>query len=109
MSMSMSMRVRSSTVSIRPYQYECTRNHQNSEVKRAWASLVLGWGTTREPLVLYAFFILFYFASHVHVHMHVQCRYISDSMTLLAAADREDNILLHIHLLFLGLMTVLVS
>ena len=40
--------------SIRPYQYECTRNHQNSEVKRAWACLVLGWGTTREQQVLYA-------------------------------------------------------
>src|SRR3954469_22520992 len=48
--------VRGSTVSIRPYQYECTRNHQNSEVKRAWACLVLGWGTTREQQVLYAIF-----------------------------------------------------
>ena len=43
-------------LSIRPYQYECSRNHQNSEVKRAWACLVLGWGTTREQQVLYAFF-----------------------------------------------------
>ena len=33
---------------IRSYQLEYTASHQNCEVKRAWAYLVLRWGTTWE-------------------------------------------------------------
>ena len=33
---------------IRSYQLNCTASHQNCEVKRAWANLVLRWGTTWE-------------------------------------------------------------
>lgn len=37
---------------LRSYHHESTRSHQNSEVKRGWARLVLGWGITWEPRVL---------------------------------------------------------
>ena len=33
-----------------------TGSHQNSAVKRAWASVVLGWVTSWEVLVLHPFF-----------------------------------------------------
>ena len=40
---------------IRPYYLESTASRPISEVKRGQASLVLRWGTTWEPLVLYSF------------------------------------------------------
>src|SRR6185436_17809718 len=36
-----------------------TGSHQNSEVKRAWARVVLGWVTSWEVLVLHSFFFDF--------------------------------------------------
>src|SRR6185312_1436717 len=36
-----------------------TGSHQNSEVKRAWARVVLGWVTSWEVLVLHSFFFRF--------------------------------------------------
>lgn len=42
-----------------------TRSHQNSEVKRLWAGIVLGWVTSREVPVLHPLLVrsplLFYF------------------------------------------------
>ena len=35
------------------------RSHQNSEVKRAWGRVVLGWVTSWEVLVLHSFFFRF--------------------------------------------------
>ena len=93
-------------VSIRPYQYECTRNHQNSEVKRAWASLVLGWGTTREPLVLYAF-LLFIFKftifqqMHMHMHYYVYCHARTEGSCLLVffimPCHAPGSTMMHMH------------
>ena len=37
---------------MRSYQHQCTGSHQNSAVKRAWVSVVLGWVTSWEVLVL---------------------------------------------------------
>jgi hypothetical protein len=52
-----------------------TRSHQNSEVKRLWAGIVLGWVTSREvpvlhPLLLlslslFFFFFFFFFFHHL--------------------------------------------
>src|SRR6185503_2302912 len=44
---------------MRSYQHESTGSHQNSEVKRAWARVVLGWVTSWEVLVLHSFFFRF--------------------------------------------------
>ncbi|CAL8174831.1 unnamed protein product [Prunus armeniaca] len=41
---------------MRSYQLTCTGSHQNSEVKRVWARVVLGWVTSWEVLVLHPFF-----------------------------------------------------
>src|SRR6185436_14970406 len=41
---------------MRSYQHYSTGSHQNSEVKRAWARVVLGWVTSWEVLVLHSFF-----------------------------------------------------
>jgi hypothetical protein len=53
-------------VVMRSYQGYYTRSHQNSEVKRLWAGIVLGWVTSREVPVLHppfcsssSFFLLF--------------------------------------------------
>ena len=40
---------------MRSYQGYYTRSHQNSEVKRLWAGIVLGWVTSREVPVLHPF------------------------------------------------------
>src|ERR1700724_488248 len=45
-----------STVVMRSYQGYYTRSHQNSEVKRLWAGIVLGWVTSREVPVLHPSF-----------------------------------------------------
>jgi hypothetical protein len=42
---------------MRSYQGYYTRSHQNSEVKRLWAGIVLGWVTSREVPVLHPFLI----------------------------------------------------
>nr|PNR25933.1 hypothetical protein PHYPA_031299 [Physcomitrium patens]PNR26113.1 hypothetical protein PHYPA_031119 [Physcomitrium patens]PNR26115.1 hypothetical protein PHYPA_031115 [Physcomitrium patens]PNR26122.1 hypothetical protein PHYPA_031110 [Physcomitrium patens]PNR32533.1 hypothetical protein PHYPA_024475 [Physcomitrium patens] len=42
---------------MRSYQGYYTRSHQNSEVKRLWAGIVLGWVTSREVPVLHPFCI----------------------------------------------------
>ena len=42
-----------STIVMRSYQSYYTRSHQNSEVKRLWAKIILGWVTSREVLVLH--------------------------------------------------------
>ena len=39
---------------MRSYQLTCTGSHQNSEVKRVWARVVLGWVTSWEVLVLHS-------------------------------------------------------
>src|SRR3989337_2775881 len=39
---------------MRSYQHQSTGSHQNSEVKRAWARVVLGWVTSWEVLVLHS-------------------------------------------------------
>src|ERR1700724_4354960 len=44
------------TVVMRSYQGYYTRSHQNSEVKRLWAGIVLGWVTSREVPVLHPSF-----------------------------------------------------
>ena len=48
---------------MRSYQHLRTGSHQNSDVKRAWARVVLGWVTSWEVLVLHPFlsrlFLLF--------------------------------------------------
>ncbi|CAL8163438.1 unnamed protein product [Prunus armeniaca] len=44
---------------MRSYQLTCTGSHQNSEVKRVWARVVLGWVTAWEVLVLHPSFCLF--------------------------------------------------
>src|SRR6185437_1465663 len=44
---------------MRSYQHYSTGSHQNSEVKRAWARVVLGWATSWEVLVLHSFFFDF--------------------------------------------------
>lgn len=41
---------------MRSYQGYYTRSHQNSEVKRLWAGIVLGWVTSREVPVLHPLF-----------------------------------------------------
>jgi len=41
---------------MRSYQGYYTRSHQNSEVKRLWAGIVLGWVTSREVPVLHPSF-----------------------------------------------------
>ena len=46
---------------MRSYQLTCTGSHQNSEVKRVWARVVLGWVTSWEVLVLHPFFVVFFF------------------------------------------------
>ena len=43
---------------MRSYQGYYTRSHQNSEVKRLWAGIVLGWVTSREVPVLHPFLLL---------------------------------------------------
>ncbi len=43
------------TTVMRSYQGYYTRSHQNSEVKRLWAGIVLGWVTSREVPVLHPF------------------------------------------------------
>lgn len=45
---------------MRSYQGYYTRSHQNSEVKRLWAGIVLGWVTSREVPVLHPPFLPFY-------------------------------------------------
>ena len=47
---------------MRSYQLTCTGSHQNSEVKRVWARVVLGWVTSWEVLVLHppTFFFIFH-------------------------------------------------
>ena len=47
---------------IRSYHVEYTASHQNCEVKRHWAYLVLRWGTTWEQYgaVSFWFFLLFF-------------------------------------------------
>lgn len=45
--------VRSLPAVMRSYQGYYTRSHQNSEVKRLWAGIVLGWVTSREVPVLH--------------------------------------------------------
>jgi hypothetical protein len=37
------------------YQGYYTKSHQNSEVKRLWAGIVLGWMTSREVPMLHPF------------------------------------------------------
>ena len=44
---------------MRSYQGYYTRSHQNSEVKRLWAGIVLGWVTSREVPVLHPVLISF--------------------------------------------------
>ena len=44
---------------MRSYQGYYTRSHQNSEVKRLWAGIVLGWVTSREVPVLHPLLIQF--------------------------------------------------
>ena len=44
---------------MRSYQGYYTRSHQNSEVKRLWAGIVLGWVTSREVPVLHPFWSYF--------------------------------------------------
>ena len=63
---------------MRSYQGYYTRSHQNSEVKRLWAGIVLGWVTSREVPVLHPPFIFInklpYFSSCkislVHFHLY---------------------------------------
>lgn len=50
-------------VVMRSYQGYYTRSHQNSEVKRLWAGIVLGWVTSREVPVLHPPFALLFFFS----------------------------------------------
>ncbi len=59
------------TAVMRSYQGYYTRSHQNSEVKRLWAGIVLGWVTSREVPVLHPFSkkIKKYFAA-----AHMLCR-----------------------------------
>src|SRR3954468_7386269 len=45
---------------MRSYQHKSTGSHQNSEVKRAWARVVLGWVTSWEVLVLHSFLFIFF-------------------------------------------------
>ena len=44
---------------MRSYQGYYTRSHQNSEVKRLWAGIVLGWVTSREVPVLHPVLVQF--------------------------------------------------
>ena len=39
---------------MRSYKHKSTGSHQNSEVKRAWARVVLGWVTSWEVFVLHS-------------------------------------------------------
>ena len=51
---------------LRPYHVESTSSHLNTEVKQRRASVVLGWETARELLVLqtfYFFLFLLFFIS----------------------------------------------
>jgi hypothetical protein len=57
-------------VVMRSYQGYYTRSHQNSEVKRLWAGIVLGWVTSREVPVLHPFcfispFIFHFYSSNI--------------------------------------------
>ena len=38
---------------VRSYQHKCTGSHQNSEVKRVWARVVLRWVSSWDVLVLH--------------------------------------------------------
>src|SRR5687768_10735780 len=96
---------RVNTVSIRPYQYECTRNHQNSEVKRAWACLVLGWGTTREQQVLYAFLSLLFlrtcvclFFAFTHALSTLLCSHMHTAHAHTVTPSLTACTCIHIHL-----------
>lgn len=53
---------------MRSYQGYYTRSHQNSEVKRLWAGIVLGWVTSREVPVLHPFCCSSYLLKDVHFH-----------------------------------------
>src|SRR3954468_22791458 len=44
---------------MRSYKHSSTGSHQNSEVKRAWARVVLGWVSSWEVLVLHSFLFIF--------------------------------------------------
>ena len=57
---------------MRSYQGYYTRSHQNSEVKRLWAGIVLGWVTSREVPVLHP---LFLFKSFNTLCSHVAAAY----------------------------------
>ena len=50
-------------VCLRPYHVECTGSHLNTEVKQRRASLVPGWVTAWESLVLQASFFCQFFNS----------------------------------------------
>ena len=55
---------------IRSYHVEYTASHQNCEVKRRWAYLVLRWGTTweRYGAVSFCFVVLFVLLAMVFTH-----------------------------------------
>ncbi len=55
------------TAVMRSYQGYYTRSHQNSEVKRLWAGIVLGWVTSREVPVLHPFL------PHIHSSTLLDC------------------------------------
>ena len=59
---------------MRSYQLTCTGSHQNSEVKRVWARVVLGWVTSWEVLVLHPFFSVFFFFSFSRPLTRSNCR-----------------------------------
>ena len=48
-------------VVMRSYQGYYTISHQNSEIKRLWAGIVLGWVTSWEVLVLHPLLFFFFF------------------------------------------------
>ena len=50
---------------IRSYHVEYTASHQNCEVKRHWACLVLRWGTTWEQYGAVSIFCTFAFYLHL--------------------------------------------
>ncbi len=77
-----------------------TRSHQNSEVKRLWAGIVLGWVTSREVPVLHPdsllFFSFFFFfplhdSSSRTQNQTLDTRLLFSSFTIPHPARRQDQ------------------
>ena len=59
---------------LRPYYVESTSSHLNNEVKQCRASLVLGWETAQELLVLQTFPLLTHsFVFRIFVYYFFKC------------------------------------